>query len=218
MRNIISVDLGQQQDYTAISVITVESVGTELHYRVKHLERMLGIPYPKQVERVIRVANRLKDIEVVIDQTGCGRPVWDMFNLVAGLRPYGVTITSGDRVTKGETAREYRVPKRDLVGSLHVALSRKTLKISNKLPDAKVLKDELVNFRIKITTAGNDTYSAWREADHDDLVLSVAQGIWLANYFKPRNIAQEPTIDECYADDNEVFFDGDPENLLDGVW
>ena len=31
---------------------------------------------------------------------------------------------------------------------------------------------------MKITTAGNDTYEAWRESDHDDLVLAAAFACW----------------------------------------
>ncbi len=38
--------------------------------------------------------------------------------------------------------------------------------------------EELQNFRIKFTRAGNDTYEAWRESDHDDLVLAAAMAAW----------------------------------------
>ncbi len=37
---------------------------------------------------------------------------------------------------------------------------------------------ELQNFKIKFTRAGNDTYEAWRESDHDDLVLAAAMAAW----------------------------------------
>ncbi len=42
-----------------------------------------------------------------------------------------------------------------------------------------MLVEELQNFKLKITTAGNDTYEAWRESDHDDLVLAAAMAAWL---------------------------------------
>jgi hypothetical protein len=32
---------------------------------------------------------------------------------------------------------------------------------------------------------GNDSYEAWREGIHDDLVLSVALACWFAEQFKP---------------------------------
>ncbi len=41
-----------------------------------------------------------------------------------------------------------------------------------------MLVEELQNFKLKITTAGNDTYEAWRESDHDDLVLAAAMAAW----------------------------------------
>ena len=50
--------------------------------------------------------------------------------------------------------------------------------IARALPEAPVLVEELQNFKLKITTAGNDTYEAWRESDHDDLVLAVAMAAW----------------------------------------
>jgi len=33
---------------------------------------------------------------------------------------------------------------------------------------------------VKVTTAGNETFEAWRERDHDDLVLAVGIAAWVA--------------------------------------
>ena len=55
---------------------------------------------------------------------------------------------------------------------------RARLKISRALPEAAQLVEELQNFKIKVTLAGNDTYEAWRESDHDDLVLAAAMAAW----------------------------------------
>ena len=42
-----------------------------------------------------------------------------------------------------------------------------------------VLVKELLNFRVKINiSTAHDSYEAWREGDHDDLVLSVALSCW----------------------------------------
>jgi hypothetical protein len=32
--------------------------------------------------------------------------------------------------------------------------------------------------RVKITASGNEQYGAWREGEHDDLVLAVALACW----------------------------------------
>jgi hypothetical protein len=35
-------------------------------------------------------------------------------------------------------------------------------------------------FRIKVTASANETFEAWRERDHDDLVLAAAIAVWCA--------------------------------------
>ena len=38
---------------------------------------------------------------------------------------------------------------------------------------------ELAQFKVKINiSTGHDSYEAWREGDHDDLVLAVALACW----------------------------------------
>ena len=55
------------------------------------------------------------------------------------------------------------------------------LKIARELEHAETLKAELLNFRVKINIAtGHDSYEAWREGDHDDLVLAAAMATWKA--------------------------------------
>ena len=115
----LGVDLGQSQDYTAICVLErlkSEANKKQFTYHLRHLERVRGMPYPSIVDRVAKLMHSpgLKDnAELVIDQTGCGRPVFDMF-VGAGLDPIGVSIHGGDSVT--HEGRNWRAPKRDLVG------------------------------------------------------------------------------------------------------
>jgi hypothetical protein len=63
------------------------------------------------------------------------------------------------------------------------------LKIAPALREAKTLTKELQTFRVKVSLAkANESFEAWRERDHDDLVLAVAMAVWLAE--RPlRNIA-----------------------------
>jgi hypothetical protein len=37
---------------------------------------------------------------------------------------------------------------------------------------------ELLAFRVKVAASANETFEAWRERDHDDLVLAVAVAAW----------------------------------------
>jgi hypothetical protein len=205
MRYFIGLDLGQAQDFTAISVVEVhptqhieqnEEMDQEynrpktrvvvvddlpLMYHVLHLERLpLGTPYPDIVVRVKEILNRLPTgAELILDHTGVGRPVSDMF-VQEGLTPVCVTITGGDTVNRD--GLYFRVPKRDIVSVLAVAFQNKKLKIARDLPDAETLITELLNFKVKISTSGHDQYEAWREGQHDDLVLSVGLAMWAAHY------------------------------------
>ena len=73
------------------------------------------------------------------------------------------------------------VPKRDLVGCLQILLQSGRLKIARTLPHAETLKTEMLNFRVKINIAtAHDSYEAWREGDHDNLVLAAALAAWKA--------------------------------------
>ena len=45
---------------------------------------------------------------------------------------------------------------------------------------AELFIKELQAFRVKISISGHDSYEAHREGDHDDLVLAVAIGAWVA--------------------------------------
>jgi hypothetical protein len=123
------------------------------------------------------------EIDLVIDQTGVGRPVVDLLR-ERGVRPVAITIHGGDQVIAVDED-SYRVPKRDLVGAVQAALQNRRLRASDRLPDWPVLRGELQNFKAKISLSGHDSYGAgggaddWREGgSHDDLVLAVAMGLW----------------------------------------
>ena len=182
----IGLDLGQAQDYTALAVVEkiVKKDTKDPNYHVRALERFaLGTPYPVQVSRINEVMTHLPGSILVIDQTGVGRAVFDMFR-TSGVHPVGITITGGDRATSD--ASGWKVPKRDLVGALTIAFQTEALKIAGSLPEAGTLIAELQNFRVKINLkTAHDSYEAWREGIHDDLVLSLAMAVWYAGRPKP---------------------------------
>jgi hypothetical protein len=145
----VGLDLGQANDYTALSILErlpPEDNGKERMYHIRHLERTRGKPYPAIVEKVVKMMHSPalgKKAALVVDQTGVGAPVVDLFNQ-AGLNPVGVMIHGGDKAThEGES---WRVPKRDLAGVLQVLLQSERLKISSKLQLGPVLSAEMLNF------------------------------------------------------------------------
>lgn len=216
---LIGLDLGQQRDYTAISVTdrvfapTGKEVEGErwdprldayfparvpevaVQYRVRHLERpRLGTPYTEIVERVVEVVKALGGTPVLcVDNTGVGRPVTDMLwrtleeqlkGTTTKVTPCPITITGGDSVSRNPDGGGWRVPKRDLISTSLVLLQDGRLKIAEALDLRETLVRELLNFRVKINiSTAHDSYEAWREGDHDDLVLSVALACWAGERF-----------------------------------
>ena len=190
-KNIIGIDLGQSQDYTAICILEKwqkwfawpydGQKDGKPYYFVRFLERPpLGTSYPAIIKRTEQIYYGLKEKEekapsLVLDATGVGKPVFDSFK-DANLRPVGISIHGGNTVTKDKV---YNVPKRDLAGVLQVLYQNERIKVSSQLPEAETLNNELLNFKVKINiNTGHDSYEAWREGIHDDLVLAVACAAW----------------------------------------
>jgi hypothetical protein len=151
---------------------------------VRHLERFpLGTPYPKVVERVSKLMHssplRERRDVLLVDQTGVGAAVVDSL-VEAGLDPMAISIHGGDRVTREpHKHNRLRVPKRDLIGAAQVLLQSGRLRIAEGLQEAETLRKELLNFKVKIDPkTAHDSYSHWREQDHDDLVLAVSMAAW----------------------------------------
>jgi hypothetical protein len=188
IRHFLGLDLGQRQDYTALAVLEQTSLPDPARpgytfntYAARTLKRWpLGTAYHTIIDDLAR-SMRLTALTrpcLAIDATEVGVAVEEQVYR-AGLpcQVTEVTITTGSRMTG--VPRGVRVPKKDLVGVLEVLLGSSRLKIATSLPDAETLLEELRTFRAKITLAGNETFSAWRERDHDDLVLAAALAAWL---------------------------------------
>src|SRR5215472_16910463 len=141
-------------------------------FQVGHLERVpLGTTYPAIVSHVGRLLGRLPgNTELVIDYTGVGRPVFDLF-VYSRIAPLGLLITSG--VTESTIDGLLHVPKLVLISRLQALLHEGRLKIQKDLPEASNLVSELIDFRVQYTQAGHLTFNA-REGRHDDLVLALA--------------------------------------------
>jgi hypothetical protein len=69
------------------------------------------------------------------------------------------------------------------VAAVQVLLQAGRLKIAPALPLASVLTREMEQFRSTINLAtGHESFEAWRERDHDDLVLAVGLAGWYAEH------------------------------------
>ena len=148
---------------------------------MRRLERIRGEPYPDIAKKVLAVQKApalAGKADLIVDSTGVGAPVVDLLR-ESRLDPIAITIHGG--VTVSREGRDWKVPKRDLVGVLQVLLQSGRLKVSNKLKLGPVLQAEMLNFKVKIDPiTAHDSYSAWRDNEHDDLVLSAALACWWA--------------------------------------
>lgn len=240
VRWLLGLDLGQSQDFTGLAAAKRTPVPRQTkdrpqkyHYDLMGIERFdLNTPYDVMVDYVVARTNRppfndpAKKPRLVLDMTGVGRPVFDMFNRAMysgvpcpdcvgkGLDPglffakvcftcydpvvgrstgllklnahlIPVTITGGQvaHAAPDEKGGGFSVPKKDLVGALQVLLTSGRLRIepvpgTSLAKWAPILQREFENFRVKITAHANETYEAWREREHDDLVLAVALACW----------------------------------------
>jgi hypothetical protein len=186
---VTGLDLGPAQEFTAIAVLERtrlpalgESGRSENHFAVRHLERLPpGTPFP-EIGGILakRFANPpLARSNLAVDITAVGKPVLDLLRrakIQAYIRP--ITVTAGHE-SSDDGRGGWLVPRIELVSSTQILLQSRRLKVSQGLPETPMLVQELMNFKAKAQTASGDTYEAWREGPHDDLVLAVAIAAWV---------------------------------------
>jgi hypothetical protein len=196
----IGVDLGQSIDPTAICAIEhirgVLDPGSELdrhcglttHLQkpaeklfVRYLKRLpLGTDYNDVVQAVIEIMARPPltpaNSTLVIDESGPGRAVGDIF-VKQGLRPKRVTITAGSEATGGHSLDRYYVAKSLLISKVDAMFTTGELQVAEALREGPALRDELQDFRRKLSDAGRATYAA-RTGAHDDIILCIAVAVW----------------------------------------
>lgn len=163
----------------------------EPHHDVPRLHRWpLGTPYPAIVAGTLNLLAGMcrrqpgDAIALVVDYTGVGRPVFDLFAgplLALPVELVAVTITSGNApsfAVRDDGHADWHVPKKALVSAAQIMLQGRRLHIAKGLPEAATLQEELKNFKMKITISANAQYEAWRDGMHDDLVLAEALATW----------------------------------------
>ena len=173
----LGLDLGQSKDFSALTIIE-RPPGIPFKYHVRNLKRFpIGTSYPRVVNAINTVTTH-PDIQpnlLVIDATGVGAAISDMFRQDDQYF-IPVIITAGNQANCSQGT--LRVPKRDLVSTMQVLLQTEKLKIAGSLPESQILIDEVLNFQVKISVTGHDSYGAWREGTHDDLILATSLACW----------------------------------------
>ena len=196
----IGLDLGQARDYTALAIVERrESVLNErdpvtwewrrrTDYMVRWATRLpLGTPYLEVAENV---GDLLRTPEfngrrpaLIVDATGVGTGVVELLRRARlGCNLVPVTITGGIKPRQDDGM--WLVPKKDLIVGVQLMLEAGELVIAENLEAGQTLVKELRGMRVKINVAGHETYEAWREGTHDDLVLAVSLACWYATRTK----------------------------------
>jgi hypothetical protein len=209
---VVGVDLGSQNDSTAITVLEVgrgyevtnyyrwdnaflgeKAKKPDLHFVVKHLHRpRLGTSYPKILDEVTSILEQLpwlgRKPVLVVDATGLGAPVVHQMRK-QGLYPIALTITGGNHPEMNGS--NWSVPKAFLVGELRLAMHRDRLKVAQGFQARERLETELGAFQAKLSDSGRATFAA-AGSEHDDTVLSLAMAITVAKASLANTVRQIP--------------------------
>jgi len=185
----LGIDIGQKRDPTAICVAEFQPRKTqgrdEMHFIVRHLQRLdLGTPYPEVARRVAEVAegtSKKAGISpvVYVDATGVGQPIVDILRECAPryLKIIPVYFTSTDKATVSTSyPPQISLGKAFLVSRLQALLQTGRLHLPQSR-DSEALREELLNYEIRITENSNDTYGAFRVGTHDDLVTALGMAV-----------------------------------------
>ncbi len=205
---LLGLDLGTSADFTALAVVErtrapdhENPLRTLRRYAVRHLVRWPPKTNYHAIAAAVAALAKTSPLDrppgplLAVDQTGVGVAVVAMIRkagIAARLHP--LCITAGGVVTPGEGG-SVQVPKKELVGVLQLLLQSRRLAFS-PLPQRDLLVRELENFKDKSPAAGGESLEAWRERDHDDLVLAVALACWLGectpDFEAPSSIPNPP--------------------------
>ena len=192
---LIAVTVGVGIQPTAIAVVEQEvlkSHGWLLEtgaLRLKHLERMpLDASYPDIAARVstlletpeIKDGERCGGAQVVIDVTGSGRAILELFERVE-IEPVVVTITSAGVREDQVGFNDWRVPKVELIGALRVVYETRRLKMAKDIDLVQTLVSELREFKMRPPRIDPSAPETWRDGQFDDLVFAVALVAWRAD-------------------------------------
>lgn len=210
----LGLDLGKERDYSALVVAErIQVFSEELRDRANaplpdhdqfHVLHAQRIPLKTSYARVVDVVSDymrqpplIDQTQIVIDKTGVGSGVVDMFKEAYKKGRLGHRWPRAYTITAGEKEGNFTVPKQDLVSTIEALLQTGRLFVAEGALDAKALRHELQSFRAKMRKSGHVAFEADRDADHDDLVVALAFACWYRHMAgEPRYITAEKELVE----------------------
>lgn len=158
---IIGVDLGKEQDYTAVVVLDNKGF-------VVYCKRWKDIDYPEQVIMLRRLSKDWGDAPLIVDASNVGK--------------YVVAELTKKRLTVYPVDLNSPKIKIDIVQATQVALESGNLHIPHPEsefapPDADILRFEVEEYRVSLTEKNRLSFSAPKGA-HDDMAVSLCLAQW----------------------------------------
>lgn len=209
---VLGVDLGKTHDFTALALVQRIKDGTgrweidgdkvrrevsRVHFECNRIKRLTqGIDWPLIIGEVAASFANVRRLDpraaLVVDNNGLGGPIVDQFR-AAGLRPIAVT-THGGMETREASHDDLRVPKLELIRRLEAGLKSGELKLAKGDPDLAILRQEVTEFRLYYTAAGNLS-GEHPATGHDDMFFALALAFWYAS--RPRSEARVVRVIGC---------------------
>lgn len=169
-------------------------------YTVRHIRRLpLGTSYP---DVALIIADMLcsplfagRDVRVLLDVTGVGRPVYDDLDREIRIRKYGIWHPDGSfqAGSKGEMARltlkpitfshgeKYNRSTGVLAKAFLVSRLQSLLQAGRvhgpDIPEMRQTTEELKVYEIKVSDEGKDQYGAFKTGAHDDLATALGLSV-----------------------------------------
>lgn len=119
-------------------------------------------------------------VSIYVDATGVGRPVVDIMR--GALRDYACSLTAvtfvyGDKCDVHPGALESTLGKAHLVSRLQALFQTGRITLSRQHKLAGAMKDELLNYEIRVNENANEQFGAFRTGTHDDLVTALGLAV-----------------------------------------
>ena len=159
----------------------------ETVFTVRFLSRLpLNTPYPQIYATIVSLLGNLRSYterkpRVLVDATDAIAAADSLREALRGkpVQLIAATFTHGDRYVKTGHAPHLTVSvgKAFLVNKLQTLLQWDRLVLPARSPEAAALRDELLNYEIRIDADANDKYGAFRVGSHDDLVTALGLAV-----------------------------------------
>lgn len=197
----MGLDLGEAQDYSAVSLVELVGTPTQGTYDVSLYQRLArGHGFEEIMNYVVALYRRVNRqishergsyyasaCDLVCDATGLGAPIVEELGRRGIKNLIPVVITGGEKSRR--TGKNWHVAKLEIAGTLELLAEQKRLRFARGLPDADNLRLELTDFTRTVTSAGNQRFEGANE--HDDLIMSIGLACWWAGRPKAMPAFQE---------------------------